>query len=87
MYFLNIYTQDKTFVSIHSLAPFFHIKVGAENKAHQFRALNALAENLGYVPSSYIVTQDLVPLLTSVGTAYACCTYTLKQTHTCTLNK
>lgn len=48
MYFLNIYTQDKTFVSICFLAPFFHIKVGAENKAHQFRALNALAENLDY---------------------------------------
>lgn len=71
MHFLNIDTEDEIFISIHVLALFFHIKVGAWKKAHQLRALTVLAEELGWVPSSHIVTHNLMPLLTFVATAYA----------------
>lgn len=68
MHFLNIDTHDEIFISIHFLAPFFHIKVEAGKKSHQLRELTALAEDLGWVPRSHIVTWDLMPLLTSVST-------------------
>lgn len=66
------------------------ILAGTTKKAKQFKALAALAENPGSVPTTHLVPnhlglqfqETLHPLLTLAGTRHTCAVHTGKTTHT-----